>query len=97
MNFIEKLFGTHSERELKMIYPIVEKIEALRPKMIEMTDEQLRDNTRIQWGNSGRYSSGGICDCPGGSKKNLEYGALSGTADRWYCTASGPYCRDENW
>ncbi len=32
MNFIEKLFGTHSERELKMIYPIVEKIEALRPK-----------------------------------------------------------------
>ena len=30
-----------------MIYPIVEKIEALRPKMIEMTDEQLRDNTRI--------------------------------------------------
>ena len=47
MNFIEKLFGTHSERELKMIYPIVEKIGALRPKMIEMTDEQLRDNTRI--------------------------------------------------
>ena len=47
MNFIEKLFGTHSERELKMIYPIVEKTEALRPKMIEMTDEQLRDNTRI--------------------------------------------------
>ena len=47
MNFIEKLFGTHSERELKMIYPIVEKIEALRPKMIEMTDEQLRDNTCI--------------------------------------------------
>ena len=42
MNFIEKLFGTHSERELKLIYPIVEKIEALRPKMIEMTDEQLR-------------------------------------------------------
>ena len=47
MKFIEKLFGSHSERELKMIYPIVEKIEALRPKMIEMTDEQLRDNTRI--------------------------------------------------
>ena len=47
MNFIEKLFGTHSERELKMIYPIVEKIEALRPKMIELTDEELKDNTRI--------------------------------------------------
>ncbi|MDO4267261.1 MAG: preprotein translocase subunit SecA [Eubacteriales bacterium] len=47
MNFIEKVFGTHSDRELKMIYPIVDKIEALRPKMQEMTDEQLRDNTRI--------------------------------------------------
>ena len=47
MNFIEKVFGTHSERELKMIYPIVENIEALRPKMLEMTDEELRDNTRI--------------------------------------------------
>ena len=30
MNLIEKVFGTHSERELKMIYPIVDKIEALR-------------------------------------------------------------------
>ena len=47
MNLIEKVFGTHSERELKMIYPIVDKIEALRPKMQEMTDEQLKDNTRI--------------------------------------------------
>ncbi len=47
MNLIEKVFGTHSERELKMIYPIVEKIEAMRPKMLEMTDEELRDNTRI--------------------------------------------------
>ncbi len=47
MKLIEKVFGTHSERELKMIYPIVEKIEAMRPKMMEMTDEALKDNTRI--------------------------------------------------
>ena len=47
MNFIEKVFGTHSERELKMIYPIVDKIEALRPQMMEKTDEELRDNTRV--------------------------------------------------
>lgn len=47
MNLIEKVFGTHSERELKMIYPIVNKIEALRPKMQALTDEELRDNTRI--------------------------------------------------
>ncbi len=47
MNLIEKVFGTHSERELKLIYPIVDKIEALRPKMQALTDEELRDNTRI--------------------------------------------------
>lgn len=47
MNLVEKIFGTHSERELKMIYPIVDKIEVLRPKMMEMTDEELKDNTRI--------------------------------------------------
>ncbi len=47
MNLIEKVFGTHSERELKMIYPIVDKIEALRPIMQAKTDEELRDNTRI--------------------------------------------------
>ena len=47
MNLIEKVFGTHSERELKMIYPIVEKIEKLRPEMMAKSDEQLRDQTRL--------------------------------------------------
>lgn len=47
MNLIEKVFGTHSERELKLIYPIIDKIEKLRPQMLELTDEQLRDKTRI--------------------------------------------------
>ena len=37
MNLIEKVFGTHSERELKMIYPIVDNIEALRPTMQSKT------------------------------------------------------------
>ena len=31
MKFIEKIFGTHSERELKLVDPIVDKIEELRP------------------------------------------------------------------
>ncbi len=47
MNLIEKMFGTHSERELKMIYPIVSKIEAMRPDMMALSDEQLRDRTRV--------------------------------------------------
>ena len=47
MNLVQKVFGTHSERELKLINPIVDKIEALRPKMIALTDEELRDNSRL--------------------------------------------------
>lgn len=33
MNIIEKMFGTHSQRELKRIMPIVDKIDSLRPSM----------------------------------------------------------------
>ena len=46
MNLVEKVFGTHSERELKLIYPIIDKIEKLRPEMQKMSDEELKDQTR---------------------------------------------------
>ena len=46
MNLIEKMFGTHSEREVKRIMPLVEKIEALRPEMQALTDEQMADKTK---------------------------------------------------
>ena len=46
MKIIEKIFGTHSERELKKIIPIVDKIEALRPSMQELSDDQLRGKTQ---------------------------------------------------
>ena len=45
MGIIQKLFGTHSEHELKRIYPIVDKIEALRPSMQALTDEELKAKT----------------------------------------------------
>ena len=45
MNLFEKMFGTHSEREVKRIMPLVEKIESLRPTMIELSDEELRAKT----------------------------------------------------
>ena len=45
MKLFDKIFGTHSERELKRIIPIVDKIEALRPQMLELTDEELRGKT----------------------------------------------------
>ena len=40
-----KIFGTHSDHELKRIRPIVDRIEALRPQMLEKTDEELRAMT----------------------------------------------------
>ena len=46
MNLVEKVFGTHSERELKLIYPIIDKIEKLRPEMQKMIDEELKDQPR---------------------------------------------------
>ena len=45
MGFLEKIFGTHSEREIKRITPLVDKIEALRPQMMELKDEELRGKT----------------------------------------------------
>ena len=45
MNIVEKLFGTHSEREIKLIEPIVKKIEALREEMMARSDEELRGKT----------------------------------------------------
>ncbi len=45
MKLSEKLFGTHSQRELKRIYPIVDKIEALRPQMIALSDDELKGKT----------------------------------------------------
>lgn len=46
MGLMEKIFGTHSEHELKRIYPIVDRIEALEPEMKALSDAELRDKTR---------------------------------------------------
>ncbi|HJB01045.1 MAG TPA: preprotein translocase subunit SecA [Candidatus Mediterraneibacter merdavium] len=46
MGIIEKIFGTHSENELKRIYPIVDRIEALEPEIKALSDEELRGKTR---------------------------------------------------
>ncbi len=46
MSILTKIFGTHSEHEVKRIRGIVDKIEALRPSMQELDDAALRDKTR---------------------------------------------------
>ena len=45
MSVFTKIFGTHSEREVKRIIPIVDKIEALAPEFEKLTDEQLQAKT----------------------------------------------------
>ena len=59
MKIVDKVFGTHSERELKLINPIVDKVEALRPKMQELSDEELRNKTKEY---KNRYAEGESLD-----------------------------------
>ena len=46
MGLMDKIFGTHSQHELKRIYPIVDRIEALEPEMKALSDAELKDKTR---------------------------------------------------
>lgn len=46
MKLMEKILGTHSERELKRVYPLVDKIEALGPDIKKLSDEELRAKTQ---------------------------------------------------
>ncbi len=59
MKLIQKIFGTHSERELKMIMPLVDKIEALRPQMQALSDEELKAKTAEF---KARYANGETLD-----------------------------------
>lgn len=46
MNLIQKVLGTHSEREVKLVKHLVNKVEALRPTMQALSDEELRNKTK---------------------------------------------------
>ena len=59
MGLFEKIFGTHSDNELKRIYPIVDHIEALEPEMQKLTDEELRAKTKEY---KERYANGETLD-----------------------------------
>ena len=59
IKFVEKFFGTHSQRELKMITPLVDKVENLRPQMQALSDEELRAKTQEY---KNRYANGESLD-----------------------------------
>ena len=46
MNMFAKVFGTRSQREVRRIMPLVERIESLRPEMQKLSDEELKNKTR---------------------------------------------------
>ena len=46
MKIIDKVFGTHSERELKKIYPLADKVDSLGPAMAALSDEELKAKTK---------------------------------------------------
>ncbi len=46
MSALTKIFGTHSERELKRISPIVDKVESYRDAMTALSDEELKGKTK---------------------------------------------------
>ena len=46
MSVVDKIFGTHSQREVKRIMPLVHKIEDLRPAMMALSDEELQNKTK---------------------------------------------------
>ena len=102
MNVFSKVFGTHSQREVKRIMPLVEKTEALRPEMQKLTDEELRDKTREykrrleEGATTRRSSSGGFCHSARGSQACSWNGALPCPDHRRYHPSSGTNCGNEN-
>ena len=59
MSAITKIFGTHSERELKRIYPLVDKVESYREAMGALSDEELKNKTKEY---KERLENGGTLD-----------------------------------
>ena len=94
MGALTKIFGTHSERELKRIYPLVDKVESYRDSMQKLSDEELRNKTKEY---KERLEKGETLDdlLPEAFATGPE-AALPRTDYRWYHSSPGTYCRDED-
>ena len=101
-NFLTKIFGTHSSHELKKIYPIADKVDALEEQFKKLTDDELRAKTDEF---KQRYQNGETLDqllpeafatCREAAWPRTRYASLPCTDHRRYRPASGPYRRDED-
>ena len=89
MSAFSKIFGSHSERELKRIYPIADKVESYKEAMGKLSDEELKDKTREF---KKRLEDGATLD----DILPEAFATVREAANRWYYFASGTYCRDAN-
>ena len=101
MGLIQKIFGTHSENELKRIYPIVDAIEALEPEMQKLSDQELKEKTkefkrRLEEGETLDDLLPEHCRCQRGGSPDTGNAPLPCTADRRYYPASGQDRGDED-
>ena len=90
MSLIDKIFGTHSEREVKRVEPIVDKIMSLRDEMVSLVpeDADFEEQKRVFSGKTEEFKAR--------LKAGFAYRTLQSTAYRRYYFTSGTNCRDEN-
>ena len=102
MGLMSKLFGTHSDHELKRIYPIADKIEALEPQMQALSDEELRGKTaefkeRYQNGEDlDEHAARGLRRGARGRLARAGHEALPRPAHRRHRPPPGPHRGDED-
>ena len=99
MGLVHKIFGTHSQHELKRIAPIADKVESYREEYGKLTDEQLKAKTKEF---KERLAKGETLDdilpeayatVREAGKRVLD-GALQSADYWWYYSSSGTYRRD---
>ena len=93
MSAITKIFGTHSERELKRIYPLVDKVESYREAMGALSDEELKNKTKEY---KERLENGETLDDLLPEAYATVREAAKRADYRWYHSPPGTYRRDED-
>ena len=98
MSFMEKLFGNFSDKELKRIKPIANKVLELEPEMQKLTDEELQAKTPYL---KEKLKNGASLDdilpeafavC-----READWRVLPGADHRRHCASSFLHCRDADW
>ena len=101
MKLFERIFGSYSDKELKRINPIVDKIEAMEPEMQKLSDSQLKAKTnefkeRLTKGETLDDTARSLCSCKGSLGQSFRASSFQSSAYRRNYIAPGAYRRDED-